>query len=281
MMSICSKPFSTLPSAQTNLVSFFRKVYDYNLTQSPNNRIYVSGIDLEQSPRLVLDCLYQMLPAKTLTSGVKDKMKQLQALYEQKYDEKEVKKFFRQLHKEVQERRRAYKRLWGNEFWLFEMILENTIQGFDSPLLREFVYAHGDQRKREERMYKNFRLLYKQGKMRKGNFYAQFGAIHTELNPSINWGYPTLAHSLNYHKFSPVSGQVLTISKYFRRLNRIYEKFKEFEKFKSVMSFIDQKYEDEIILCRLMGNEQIFPEISKDFQFIMIIDEKIESKKCE
>ena len=258
------------PVCPEDLRSFFKKIYEFNQSLPEGQKIRVMGIDVEQSPLLVLECLYFMLPDRTLTAGVRDKINQLKDLYGQEYDEKEVKKFFRQFHKEVMERRRAYKRFWGDQFWLFKLILENTIQGFDSPLLREFVYAHGDEKKREERMFKNFRLLYNNSQFLPGNYYGQFGAIHTELNPSINWGYLTLARNLNEGKYSPVKGQVLTISKFFRRLNMIYEKFPEYGRFMKIMAAVDKQMDDDVVLCKLLGNEHLFPEISKDFQYILI-----------
>lgn len=268
------------PVCPADLRNFFRKIYEFNLSLPEEEKIRVMGIDLEQSPLLVLECLFEMLPKRELTAGVRDKINQLKKLKGETYDEKEVKKFFRQFHKEVMERKRAYKRYWGNQYWLFQLILDNTIQGFDSPLLREFVYAHGDERKREERMYKNFRLLHTHGQFESGNFYAQFGAIHTEMNPSINWGYQTLAARLNDGRYSPVNGKVLTISKFFRRLNLIYEKFPEYQRFLKVMAAAEDHIQDDIIICRLIGNEHLFPEISKDFQYILIIDEVLEKIKC-
>ncbi|MEL6849553.1 MAG: hypothetical protein AAFP92_13620 [Bacteroidota bacterium] len=271
------------PTCPRNQARFFQDLYAYNQEQPETNRIRVVGIDYEKSGHLAIECLFHILPAKPLTAGVRDKVRELMEMYVMEYEEreKELKRFFRQWYKEVQERKRAYRRYWGDEFPVFEMILENTLQGFESPLLREFVYAYGDQKKREERMYDNFRLLFKMGKFNPGGFYAQFGGIHTELNPGINWGYKTLAQRLNEERYSPVYQQVLTISKYFRRLGRIYEKFPEEELFRNVMDEIGFDRRQEIVICRLEGNEDLFPTISQDFQFILIIDEDMELERCE
>lgn len=270
-----------IPVCPKDLIGFYRELYAFNRFLPSRDKIRVVGIDLEQSPQLVIDCLVHLLPEKPLTAGVREKINQLKTLSETDYNEKEMKKYFRQLYKEVQERKRAYRRYWGDHYWMFEMLLENTVEGFDSPLLREFVYAHGDEKKREERMFANFRLLHKYHMLQPGNYYGQFGGIHTELNPSINWGYHTLAHQLNYERYSPVRGRVLTISKYFRRVPRIYERFREFDDFMALVQQIEQTNPQDVVLCRIWGNHSILPEISRDFQFMLIIKEPLESEKCK
>ncbi|MCB0845095.1 MAG: hypothetical protein KDE26_17725 [Bacteroidetes bacterium] len=270
------------PVCPDDLMEFYRNLYQYNQKQGPKAKIKVYGIDVEQSPLLAIECLAHLLPGKILTAGVRDRITQLKELAAQKnYDEKEARKFFRQFYKELQERKWAYRRYWGDKFWLFEMIMENTIQGFDFPLLREFVYAHSDDRRREERMYRNFKLLHRWKMFQTGNYFAQFGAIHTELNPSINWGYKTLAHQLNYDRYSPVKEKVLTVSKYFRRITQIYEKFKDYDELIEMMDLIEKSVEGDVILCRIMGNEDRFPEISQDFHFILLLKEELELEKCK
>lgn len=269
------------PVCPDGLTELFRKIYAYNLRFPPLERIQVVGIDLEQSPQLVVNTLNELIPNKVLSSGVREKMEELMRYQLTPKNDKELRKYFRQLHKEVQLRRRAYRRYWGNQYWLFKMILDNTVQGFDSPLLRDFIYAHSDQKKREERLFQNFKLLQEHGRFRKGNFYAQFGGIHTELSPAINWGYPTLAQRLNFDKLSPVQNQVLSFSKYFRRLRRIYERFDEYEAFAQVMDGISENMKTDFALCKMEGSNNIFPNISKDFQFMLVIKPDKEINRCE
>lgn len=268
------------PVCPEAFTEFFRKIYAYNRRLPPLERIQVVGIDLEQSPQLVINCLNELLPNKPLSSGVKDKMEQLLRYQLTPKNDIELRKYFRQLQKEVQIRRRAYRRYWGNQYWLFKLILDNTIQGFDSPLLRDFIYAHSDQKHREERMFQNFTLLKTNGRL-KGNSYAQFGGIHTELNPAINWGYSTLAQRLNTDKMSPVQNQVLTFSKYFRRVKRIYERFEESQDFSRIMDDISAKMKTDFALCRIAGNPHIFPNIGQDFQFMLVIRPDKEINRCE
>ncbi|MDX2249073.1 MAG: erythromycin esterase family protein [Bacteroidia bacterium] len=270
-----------IPVCPTDMIEFYRELYTFNRFLPAHEKIRIIGIDLEQSPQLVIECMVNLLPQKPLTAGVRDKITQLKMFSEAQYNDKEIKKYFRQLYKEVQDRKRAYRRYWGDRYWMFEMLLENTVEGFESPLLREFVYDHGDQKKREDRMFSNFRLLYKYHILQPGNYYGQFGGIHTELNPAINWGYHTLAHQLNYERYSPVKGKVLTISRYFRRLPQIYERFREYEDFMALMNEIDHTSSEDVILCRIWGNDSLFPEISRDFQFMLIIKDRLESEKCK
>lgn len=276
-----NKALYTPPVCPEAFTELFRKIYAYNLRFPPLERIQVVGIDLEQSPYLVINCLNELMPNKPLSAGVKDKMQQLLRYQLTPENDKELRKYFRQLYKEVQIRRRAYKRYWGNQYWLFKQILDNTIQGFDSPLLRDFIYAHSDQKNREERMFQNFVQLQANGGLRKGNSYGQFGGIHTEMSPAIKWGYATLAQRLNTDRLSPVQNQVLTFSKYFRRLRRIYERFEEYETFSQTMDDITDRMETDFALCRIEGNSHIFPNIGRDFQFMLVIRPDKEINRCE
>jgi hypothetical protein len=269
------------PVCPVNQVQFFKQIYAFNQTLPPAQQIRLIGIDLEHSPLLVTECLYQLLPKKPLTAGVRDKIKELKAMHDAEgYVEKDARRYYRQLHKEVIERKRAYRRYWGEDFWRFEMILENLVMGFDSPVLRELVYAHGDEKKRELRLFENYLLLVKKEELAPGNCYAQFGGIHTELNPAINWGYPTLAQQLNESAASPVQGQVLTIGRYFRRYGQIYEKFKEAESFLSLMRFVEAKSQADLILIRLTAPELGFEELSKNMPFVLLLSESLEAERC-
>lgn len=270
------------PVCPKDQMAFYRQLYAFNQRVPEAERIWLVGIDLEESPLLVTDCLYRMLPNKPLTAGVRRRITALRTLHEQEgYDDKESKRFYRQWHREWIEQKRAYKRYWGEDYWLFEMILENLVTGFDIPVLRDFVYAHGDDKKREFRMYNNFRTLHKHDRLKAGKYFGQFGGIHTEIDPAIKWGFPTLAQNLNAHASSPVKGKVMTISRYFRQVPQVYEKFKEFDLFMESMAEVDTLYQDEIALFRLIGNEEELPNISRDFQFILIVPEEMELVPCQ
>ena len=71
------------------------------------------------------------------------------------------------------------------------------------------------------------------------------------------------------------------MSKYFRRITQIYEKFKDYDELIEMMDLIEKSVEGDVILCRIMGNEDRFPEISQDFHFILLLKEELELEKCK
>ncbi|MEO1449133.1 MAG: hypothetical protein AAFV07_06365, partial [Bacteroidota bacterium] len=214
--------------------------------------------------------------------SIRSKIEELKHINRQPFQDKEVRRFVRQWHKEFGERPRAYRRYWGDNLWRFEMMLENTVLGFDSPVLREFVYAHGADRRREARLYENFQLLHQKNVFSSGNFFAQFGGIHTELNPGINWGYPTLAQELNTRDGSPVHGQVMTISRFFRRQAQLYERYREAKPFLAEIARIEQKFpNEEAVLCRLWDQQDRFPDLSRNFQYMLILHPELERERCK
>jgi len=270
-----------LPICPEDMWAFYERLRAFNQELPPSERIKVAGIDLEYSPLLVVHTLHAMLPKKALTAGVREQVIALQVLVEsEESDEKVLRRFLRQWDREVRDRKRAYKRYWGEEYWLFENILQNVLQGFDTPWLRDLVYAYGDQRKREARMYQNFVRLHERGLLAEGNYFAQFGAIHTELEPAINWGYPTLAQRLSQQKSSPVQAKVVTISKFFRSAPLLYEKFKEGDVFTSYLRKLDQRELAPIVLIDLQKLSDHFPNISRNYRYLLLLNATLEWEKC-
>lgn len=269
------------PVCPVNQMQFYKQLYAYNQSLPEKERIRVLGVDVEHSPLLVTECLYQLLPNKPLTAGVKDRISTLKQMQESdEYIEKDARRFYRQWYKELAERRRAYRRFWGQDFWRFEMILENLNMGFDSPQRENFIYTHGEDKRREQQLFKNFRQLYQQDQFAKGGFFAQFGGIHTELKPAINWGYSTFAQQLNEEILSPVAGEVLTISRYFRKYSQVYQRFQQFEAFQQFMQQVESTSPHPLTLVNLGRPELGFPEISRNFPFILVVSKDLERKKC-
>ncbi|MEM7660346.1 MAG: hypothetical protein AAF399_29845, partial [Bacteroidota bacterium] len=90
------------PVCPVSQVSFFKQLYAFNQSSASEAPIKVMGVDLEHSPLLVTECLYQILPTKPLTAGVRDRINELKRMQEAEgYDEKEARRFYRQWHKEV------------------------------------------------------------------------------------------------------------------------------------------------------------------------------------
>ncbi|MEM6345195.1 MAG: hypothetical protein AAF927_14990 [Bacteroidota bacterium] len=277
---LLDKVVNDIPVCPENQLALFKEIYAYNQTLPEEDHIQVTGIDLEHSAELAVQCLHTLLPKKTPHRKIARKIDKLRDLHRSDYFvEREVKSYFRSLNKDIAKREQLYRNYWGEDFPRFQMIVENTLQGFGFDFLRLMLFPQKWQ-EREERMYKNFLVL--QPYMKKGTYYAQFGALHTDIKESFRWEFPSLAHRLNYFDSSPVDGQVLTISRYFRDMKPNYDRLGESDRLHGMMDQIEKKFKnEEIVLLNLMGQETPFPRLSQTFQFIMLLDEDLEEDRCE
>jgi hypothetical protein len=276
---LLKKVVNDIPVCPENQLDLFREIRAYNQQLSPEDRIQVTGIDLEHSAELSLQCLNTLMPEKAPPRAIARKMRQINQLHQSEYYvEREVKQFFKSLERDLGRREDAYRQYWGDDYPRFRLIVENAVQGFGFDFLRILLFPTKWQ-EREERMYNNFLVL--QRYMKPGKYYAQFGALHTDIKESFRWDFPSLAHRLNYFGTSPVENEVLTISRYFRDMKENYDRLGESDRLHRMMRQIDRHYSDEIVLLNLMGQDSPFPRLNKTFQFIMLLDEDLEEDRCE
>ena len=277
---LLKKVVHDIPVCPDNQMEMFQKIRDFNQNLPEKERIKVTGIDIEHSPELVIQCLNTIRPKGEIPRSIHKKINHISDLHQSPYfEEKRVKKFFQRLYRDINgNRREAYKRFWKDDFDLFEMIVENTVQGYNFSFIRASIFTKSWQ-KREDRMYKNFLILSR--RMKEGKYYAQFGSLHTDIKKSFVWEFPSLAHRLNYFNNSPVENKVLTISRYFRKMQTNYEKLGEHDPFLQMMQEIEDHFSDNIILCSMIGRNSPFREMSKTFQFILLIDEDAEKEGCD
>lgn len=274
------KIMKDVPICPEDQMELYRRIHRYNKYLDPDEKIQVTGIDLEHSPELVLQTLYRMMPEDTEPpKRIRRKIEELQRLHESQYfDEKEVRKFFKVLDRHVSRRYKDYQAYWGDDFDLFTLIVDNTLQGFQFTWLRSALFQKSWQ-ERESRMYRNFLTI--APNLKPGNYYAQFGALHTEINQSQVWDFPPLAQRLNSLPSSPVNGEVLTISRYIRTFSENYERLGESEALEKLIGVIDERFHDEVVLFSLIGDNTPFREMSKNFQFMILIDEEVEEESCD
>ena len=277
---LLKKVVHDIPVCPDNQMEMFRKIRVYNMQFPEKDRIKVTGIDLEHSPELVIQCLNTLRPGGKIPRSIQRKIEHITSLHQSPYfEEKRVKKFFQRLYRDINSKRRNdYQKYWGNDFDLFEMIVENTVQGYSFSFIRASIFTKSWQ-KREDRMFRNFLSLSKH--MKEGKYYAQFGSLHTDIKKSFVWEFPSLAHRLNYFNNSPVENKVLTISRYFRKMQTNYEKLGEYDSFLQMMNEIEDHFSENIILCSMIGRNSPFREMSKTFQFILLINENAEKEGCD
>ncbi|MEM6805653.1 MAG: hypothetical protein AAF696_29920 [Bacteroidota bacterium] len=276
---LLDKVLQDIPVCPKDQRKLFERIRNYNLELAAEDRIEVHGIDLEHSPILALQSLNNLLPEKEVPKNISHRIEKLLKLHHSpQYDEVEVKRFFRKLDRDLIGKETAYRKFWGEDFELFEMIVQNTIQGYGFNLFSATLFKRIWQ-SREERMYKNFLVLQK--RMKAGKYFAQFGALHTDIKTSSRWEFPSLANRLNYTESSPVQGRVLTISRYFRKLKSDYQKPVEYNKLENMVELAEGNFKNSIVLLSMIGNQTPFPELSKTFQYIILIDPDLEKEGCE
>ena len=276
---LLDKILQDIPICPENQRELFQKIRKYNLGLPDKDRIEVHGIDLESSPALAIHTLYYLMPETTLPSGIAKYMTKLVDLHNSPYFyESDVKKFFRKLARDIKTNPHDYIAYWSGNFEIFKMIVENARQGLGFTLIKATIFKKRWE-KREARMYNNFLLI--KDKMKPGKFYAQFGGLHTDIKTSSLWEFPSLANRLNYSESSPVKGKVLTISRYFRTLNSDYKKPGEYRKLQNMVSIAEKRFDNSIVLLSMIGKQTPFRELSKTFQYIMLIDPALEQISCE
>ncbi|MEO0470146.1 MAG: hypothetical protein AAF206_11035 [Bacteroidota bacterium] len=263
-----------------NLFQMFRQIYQFNRVWAKEDPIRVAGIDLERSPQQVLECLYFMLPDKQPNAAVRARIRSIKVRHVKESSDEDLRKFFRQFQKEILETPWGHQQFWGENYDLVVMMLNSLVESFDLPNLENIFNDRSADRRREEMLYQNFRRLHGKGLIR-GNCMGQFGVIHTELAPSIDWGYPTLAQQLNESNGSPARGKVLTIAKYLRRQPMIYDNFKGYPWFFSEMDRLDRMHNADVLLVRLAEGRRELPRLQQNMPFVLLMDRDFEREPCK
>ncbi|MDP5171208.1 MAG: hypothetical protein NWR72_13270 [Bacteroidia bacterium] len=276
---LLDKVMKDVPICPENQKVLFRNIHDYNRYLPEADKIEVTGIDLEHSPVLVLQTLNRLLPTEEPPRKIRKYITELKELHASPYyNEAEVKKFFKRFAKHVERHSTDYVAYWDKDFPIFAMIVENSVQGFQFTWLRSTLFQKSWQ-ERETSMYRNFLTI--APTLKAGNYYAQFGALHTDIKEPRIWDFPSLANRLNFQANSPVNGEVLTISRYVRNMSDNYERLGEHEELQELVNTLESRFHDSVVLFSLIGPGSPFREMSKTFQFIMLIDEDLEADACD
>ncbi|MEM7367307.1 MAG: hypothetical protein AAF587_01830 [Bacteroidota bacterium] len=276
---LLKKALNNIPVCPDDQEQMFELLYEYNQKLPDSQRIQTTGIDLEHSPELALQAIHTLLPQHQPPRQIAKNISRIKDLHQSRYyDKREVKRFFKRLEKDLNRKRSHYQTYWGKDLGRLELLVENSLHGFQFNLLKALIFKDSWQ-KREERMYNNFLTLTPY--MKAGNFYAQFGALHTDISRSRSWEFPSLAHRLNYFRSSPVSNSVLTISRYLRKMQDQYEVLGDEEALSSMVRHIEQRFPEHVVLCNLIGVGSPFQELSQNFQFLLLIDEEMERQSCD
>lgn len=276
---LLKKVLNDIPVCPEDQMDLFRKLYKYNQQLPEEERIMVSGIDLEHSPELALQGLHTLLPEKESPAEIEPLTGEIQRLhYSRVFEDRAVKKLFKKLELDLQKHPRIYADYLGENFPVFELIVENALKGYKFTIIKALFFQRVWE-KREEQIYKNFVAL--QPRMKSGKYFAQFGGLHTDIHQSRRWKFPTLANRLNSMPDSPVGSQVMTISRFFRDMKADYQNLGEHEKLLEMMDYIEENFAEKIVICSMVGKDTPFREMSKTFQYILLLDSSLESEPCK
>lgn len=269
-----------IPVCPKDQMKMFEKLRNYNAQFPPEDQIMVTGIDLEHSPELALQGLHTLIPPDRVPAQeIASLIDEISALHQSTVFEKaKVNRLFQKLNRDFGRRGTDHETYWRQDYALVKLIVENALHGKSFSLVRAILFRKTWE-KREEHLFDNFIAL--QPRMKPGNYYAQFGALHTDIKASINWKFPSLAHRLNFYTQSPVEGEVMTVSRYFRKMASEYNRLGEEDKLTQMIRFAENNYEVPVVLCSMIGKNSPFAEMSKTFQYIMLLDPGAEAPPCE
>lgn len=273
------KALNNVPVCPDDLMDMFVQLRAYNLRFPEAERIQVTGIDLEHAPELALQCLYALRPdGQEVPGAIAPVIAQIQKLHESRYyDKRAVRTFFRRLQGSMAARPEQHSRYWQDQYARARLITDNAVQGFEFGLFKAMIQQEAWE-EREKRLFSNFVRLAPY--MKPGKYYAQFGALHTDIERSFRWDFPTLAHRLNFFDTSPVAGRVLTISRYLDQADG-YRKTGEYDALQQLIGQVSDRYPGNVVLFPLRGPGSPFEKLSRNFQYMLWIDPVLEAERCD
>jgi hypothetical protein len=268
-----------LPICPEEQKAFYLRLKAFNDSLPEADRIKVTGIDLEHEPLLALQALHTLKPAAEPPAEIAKYMEQLVALHQSPtYSRRELKRFFKRLSKDLLENPSVYASYWGANIDQLALLVANALDGYRFTPIRIQLSAEA-WREREARMYENFLAL--QPRLAAGGYYAQFGALHTDLNRFHTFDFPSLAYRLQKGRQSPVKEQVLTISVYLRDLPGRYEQLGDVEELEETVGQLEAAFPGVARLLRIDGPDSPFERLQRSFQYLLVLEAEEEDEPCE
>lgn len=184
----------------------YQKLYHYNASLPPEERITIIGFDIEHQPENALSYLYRLLPEQDIPPVIEPLIAQLKNIYRKKLDDHNyLKDFARKLKESMVTHAQVYQQYLGENRFGFELVTANLLNRF-------IAYQEKGQDRlffnqtRDQMMYDNFIKIYPQ--LPAGKFYGQWGLNHglQKRQAGVDW----FAARLN-EKASPFRGKLLTI----------------------------------------------------------------------
>jgi hypothetical protein len=272
------KIFAAHPVCPQSMALLFDSLRRYNLCLPPQERIRVVGIDLEYSPRLAMACIESLLPKPAPAGSHTPWIERLRHMAaDPRKSPKALARFLQQWGTEMMRDSAGWQQYWGDQYPRIQGILRNAVLGrrFSRPLTRSLRLSW---QRREAQLYRNFLSL--APSLPEGNYYAQFGAIHTYLGGSHRKHFTPLAQQLSQDSSSPVQGQVLSIARYLHQPQH-YRRLGERHSLQYFMYQASSRYPGQVALCHLGGADGPFPKMRQNFPLILWVSPDLETFLCE
>ncbi len=182
----------------------WQKVYEYNRTLPPEQKIIVLGFDIEHQLENAFWYLNTILPEKEAPETIDYFINEIRTIYrDSKYEQKMTRDFTGRLLGNINKYEKIYRDYLGTDFFGFDLVSQNIIY-------RDVAYKKRENEwnsTRDEMMYENFLKIYDQYPA--GKFYGQWGLNHAfqQKQGGVNW----FAARLDNEKDSPLKGKILSI----------------------------------------------------------------------
>jgi hypothetical protein len=195
------------PSCNDETLEFWQKLYRYNESLPPEERLTAVGIDIEHQAVTAYLYMQLLLENKEIPQEIEVPLKTITA-FPPNLDDQGIAVAMNKLRSDIDKNRSLYQECLGEDFYNFEFAVNNTLTG---------IKAYDKSTKnfdafREQAICSNFLSVYEH--YGKGKYFGQFGSEHV-FQSHCNTDYLSadsdrLAILLNTSD-SPVDGRVCTI----------------------------------------------------------------------
>lgn len=265
----------------------YKSIYEFNKTLAPEEKITITGIDLERSITSSIKVMSMLFPKTEAPKEISvhvdairalaifsDQRQQSYVYDEENYDYEYTRSYYNENTSmkyfllDFDSNTVLYKKYLGDNFTDFARIVsgikgENLRSKYqNSGAIQSYIH-------RENFMYDRMMELINQYPDDK--FYSQFGRCHTSLNADDYWCgyyfYRTLATRLNNSTDSTLNNKVLSIACYYPLASG---KEKGVTGIKNLEELLGYCVKDELTMIKVGNDSVFFSDFIGKFQFVIV-----------
>lgn len=189
---------------------FLQDLYEFNKTLPEDKKLTYLGMDIEHQYNLAIGYLWDI----DLRKGPFEKLEKFINDCKQGESDEEKLLSLETIYKDVNENAQLYSEKLGDEFWTFEYLIRNTINGIKCYVMDSKGEHLNSNIFRERAITENFYKIYEH--FPKGKYYGQWGLEHTFLNNVKTDNHPDyeqrIATALNTREDSPIKNKVYSMA---------------------------------------------------------------------